>query len=163
MSAELLRTAIDNGDVLQMAVCLEGLDDLNSRYEELEWQWPLMYAILSDSEDCVSLILNTYSLVDVNLKDTYGTTALHTACEKQNKNIVSWLLAKDVIVDAQNKALQTPLYHACIRGNLAIAEMLLNRGADKDIVCGRRKITPYHASSPSIRAMMERRESFNPT
>ena len=68
--------------------------------------------------------------VDVNKRDAMGFTALHYACQKGARDLVSLLLASGADASACSNDSTTPL-HMCSRsGNKDVIRMLLDAGAD---------------------------------
>lgn len=72
-------------------------------------------------------------LVDINVKNKKGSTALHWASFRGYFDIVFFLLSRNAKVDIRDKQRKTPLQWACGNGNTAIAQILLNCKADPDL------------------------------
>jgi ankyrin repeat protein len=113
---------------------------------------PLMYAVRNGHVDTVRLLLEFGA--EVNRKDRYGTTALSTACYEEQTEVVKVLLEYgadpeqddspqvacadevgledivDVLGADDNQRDGSPLYMATTHGNVKIAQMLLDAGAD---------------------------------
>ena len=68
---------------------------------------------------------------DVNIKNVYGSTALHFAARRGNTEIASLLIdQQNCDVNAKDNALATPLHQAAISGDSEITGELIKRGAD---------------------------------
>lgn len=70
---------------------------------------------------------------DINAKDRYGTTALHSAAYYGLNNIIEMLIATGAKVDENDNQGITPLMLAVEKGHKTIVEMLLD--ADTTITC----------------------------
>ena len=70
--------------------------------------------------------------VDVNATEPDGTTALHWAAHRDNREMVELLIRADAHVGATNDYGVTPLSLACTNGNGDIVERLLDAGADPE-------------------------------
>jgi len=66
---------------------------------------------------------------DVNAKDKYGRTPLHTAVDGDYKELIELLIAEGADVNANSK-IGTPLHSAAFWGQKEIAELLIAEGAD---------------------------------
>ena len=86
---------------------------------------------------------------DVNAKDKYGRTPLHTAVDGDYKELIELLIAEGADVNANSK-IGTPLHSAATWGQKEIVELLIAAGADvnaKDKLLGR---TPLDEAITSI-------------
>lgn len=72
----------------------------------------------------------TESCDDVNMRDSWGNTALHWAAGLGDVRAVTHLLLVGVQTDVTNSNNATPLHCAALGGHLAIIEQLLRYGAD---------------------------------
>ena len=70
---------------------------------------------------------------EVNAAHPDGTCALHWAVWHESEQTVAELINAEATVDPMNRYGVTPLWLACQNGNAAIAEMLLESGADANI------------------------------
>ena len=68
--------------------------------------------------------------VDVNKRDAMGYTALHYACQKGARDLVSLLLAKGADACACSNDSVTPLHMCARNGNKDIIRMLVEASAD---------------------------------
>ncbi|CAH0044469.1 unnamed protein product [Clonostachys solani] len=89
---------------------------------------PLIEAILSRAVDAVELLIQAGA--DVELVDTLnGSTALHHATLAGSVDIVQLILDTDCLVDVRDKWQKTAIDYAFSCGNLDIARLLLQAGA----------------------------------
>jgi ankyrin repeat protein len=65
-------------------------------------------------------------------RDSFEATPLHTAAEFGNPEMVRWLLERGAVVDALNEHEETPLFEPGWSHSVAIARLLVERGADPD-------------------------------
>jgi ankyrin repeat protein len=93
------------------------------------------YNILSDWWDA------GYS--DVNHTSYLGVTLLKAASLGNSLPVVKWLLDAGADVNASDSVWGTALIRACSKGNYEVAELLLQRGADPDVV-----LSPCHYPGP---------------
>ena len=70
--------------------------------------------------------------VDVNARETDGTTALHWAVRADDLESATLLIHAGARIDAVNRYGVAPLSLAAVNGNAAIVSLLLNSGADPD-------------------------------
>jgi len=84
----------------------------------------LYRAVIEDRPDKVSQLLSEG--VDINIRDKYGSTPLHTAVACGNGSIVNLLIERGADVNAGNDAGDTPLHTAVQR--------MFNSPASPDIV-----------------------------
>ncbi len=88
---------------------------------------------------------------DVNAKDRFGLTPLHTAVRASRKDVVEVLIAHGADVDARSDHGQTPLFWAVTQKNRQMAEWLIAHGAEigaKDSY----GMTPLHGAAYAGRA-----------
>merc|ERR1712096_97353 len=69
---------------------------------------PLMWSIIWNSSECFERILEE-KIVDVNLADEYGRTALHYAAEFGRNEMCDALLKRGANVNAKDTIGRTPL------------------------------------------------------
>lgn len=74
--------------------------------------------------------LDASQQVELNAGDPDGTTLLHRAVDRDDGKEVSALLRAGANAKASNRYGITPLWLACLNGNVAIIESLLEAGAD---------------------------------
>lgn len=92
-------------------------------------QGPLVQAVSAGDVRAVRTLLRART-VDVNARETDGSTALHYAANLGDAAIVEALLAAGADAKASNRYGITPLVLACVRGNAATVERLIAAGAD---------------------------------
>ena len=92
---------------------------------------PLYIAVKYGHLETVKLLISAEKAVDPNISADNGYTALHLAVKSNNLDIFYELLAlKDIDVDCRASNIDSPLYIACIRGNLKMVKSLLEKNAD---------------------------------
>jgi len=69
---------------------------------------------------------------DVNFKDVYGITALHSAARTNHPDIIELLIKNKADVNIKNKSDETPLYYASEFNNPDCVKILLTNNADKN-------------------------------
>jgi ankyrin repeat protein len=70
--------------------------------------------------------------IDVNIKNTYGYTALHEASINGHPEMVKFLIANGADITITNNDGNTPLHFAARYGQIDAAKELLDNGADID-------------------------------
>lgn len=78
------------------------------------------------------LILNEYSLDDLNSVGKYGNSALMKACREANIQIVDELLALGVDLNIKNVDGNSALWNACFGNSYECFEALVRAGIDID-------------------------------
>lgn len=78
------------------------------------------------------LILNEYSLDDLNSVGKYGNSALMKACREANIQIVDELLALGVDLNIKNVDGNSALWNACFGNSYECFEALVKAGIDID-------------------------------
>lgn len=111
---------------------------------------PLLLAIIKQSEDIVKLLLSLSQPVNFGAVDSDGNSELARAVISGNQNIVKALLdyGTDIITDNKNIATESkkgipPLHWAVRKGYTEISTLLLDYGADVDLV-DEEGYTPLH-------------------
>jgi len=67
---------------------------------------------------------------DVNARDSFGMTPLHTAARAGRNDVVEVLIARGADVNARSDRGQTPLFYAVVGEGKQMAEHLIAHGAD---------------------------------
>lgn len=98
----------------------------------------LMLCCMVGKHAMVQLLLERGA--DIHLSCLWGYTALTYACTRSitlsedailaHIGTIELLLEKGALVDAMDKNYNTPLMHCCRKGNMRIASLLLEQGAD---------------------------------
>jgi ankyrin repeat protein len=131
-----LHRAVEANDIAMAKLLIANNANVNA--QNLIRQSPLHITINKDDLEKGNLnmvkLLNTNEKITTwDLADTDGNTPLHCACRPNYKNpdMVEYLIAQDVNVNAQNLKGETPLYCAIhTPGNEEVVEILLKRNAD---------------------------------
>lgn len=88
----------------------------------------LHVAVNKQHSDCVRVLLKFRSVLNVNIQDTFGDTALHDAIGKENLEIIDLLInVPEVDFSLKNKRGFNVLHHAALKGNNFATEKLLSR------------------------------------
>lgn len=95
---------------------------------------PLTLAAAHGHTAIVNLLLDPKHEIDINyVNPTSGKTSLISAVIHKHLNVVRLLLAKNALLDMQDKEGKTALMWACERGDLQTIEALLEKGANPNI------------------------------
>ena len=89
-----------------------------------------------ENNDCAEILKLIKCGADVNAKNEYGETPLHTACVRGYFEVAQTLTTAGADVNATNCIGSTPLHEASGWGHFGIAQVLIAAGADlnaKDI------------------------------
>jgi len=105
---------------------IKSVVDYNGRNENGET--PLILASKNSNEELVRLFLGM-PLVNPNLSDHTGNTALICAALNNDTNILWALIANHAFVNCVNSSLDSPLIMACKKGNFGSAKILVEQGA----------------------------------
>ncbi|KAL2120335.1 hypothetical protein VTJ04DRAFT_4361 [Mycothermus thermophilus] len=110
------------------------------------------------------LAINDINL-DVNQRDAWDNTALHyvsgiwlTRDSLEIRNTIAKLLALGADLEAHNDDGHTPLLNACARGNYAVAQRLVEVGANPD---PHRHIPGFRDCRPLYYCLLHRAEFFD--
>lgn len=121
-----LSTALDQGA------------DVNSRNEEENNMTLLINFINKGELDCIKLLIEKGA--DVNTGDKNGTTPLYYAVLKKSKEeskvIIELLLDKRADINKKNNIGHNPLLDTLSKQNYEMAEFLITKGADVNVVSG---------------------------
>jgi ankyrin repeat protein len=124
---------------------------------------PTLYAELVDAvhrHDLASVLLLIALGAPICKQDTFGSTPIHDAIDAydQSNPTVLDCIARELInatrvqgLHLYNKAGQSPLHIAAMRGNVWIAKLLLNYGANPNTRDLKGNTPLHYASSPLIR------------
>ena len=114
--------------LLDNNIDVNAVDDYN--------QNPLIASSLHGHFSKVKLLLNhenTRSIIDTNIKDSNGHSALMFACTRNFLDIVELLLSNyGIDIEIQSNTGNTALFICCDKGHLELVELLYEVGADTD-------------------------------
>ena len=88
---------------------------------------PLHFAARRGNDEIVKVLLEN-PRVKVDVRDSYGKTALHMACSEGQSSVCQLLLNKGADIKAVTADSTTPLHNAILNGHSQVAAMILNRG-----------------------------------
>ena len=110
-----VKTLVDKGDVDPNAV------------DEQGWS-ALIHSITNGQNEVIRVLLDS-QVVDVNLCDVYGQTALHIEAEAVNKNaiIAEWLVESGAQLDIEDRDGMTPFLRAIEAHNFPVAKFLIEK------------------------------------
>lgn len=122
-----LSWAAARGDVTALECLMDFGADPN--LPDLQGCSPLQYV---KDIDCCRLLVSHGACV--NARDSAGCTALHKACSGSDDiSVAQCLLSSGADINAATGNCGTALMHASLKGNAAIATLLLRQGADASI------------------------------
>uniref|UniRef100_A0A8C8DLN3 Inversin n=1 Tax=Oryzias sinensis TaxID=183150 RepID=A0A8C8DLN3_9TELE len=101
---------------------------------DLEGRTAFMWASGKGSDDVICTMLEHNPLIDINMADKYGGTALHAAALSGHVSTVQLLLEKGAMVDALDVMKHTPLFRACEMGHRDVILTLIKGSARVDLV-----------------------------
>lgn len=88
----------------------------------------LHVAVNKQHTNCIRVLLKFRSILNINIQDTYGDTALHDAIGKDSVDIIDLLISvPEVDFSLKNKRGFNVLHHAALKGNNFATEKLLSR------------------------------------
>ena len=94
---------------------------------------------------CVRFLLDSGASAEAQNND--GSTPLHVAASKMNKETVQLLIENSTNIDLRNNKGRTALHKALQRGQIDIIQLILNHGADVDALDDDGS-TPLHLAIP---------------
>jgi len=104
-----------------------------------------LWAAAKGNVDLMQQILSENKSVLMS-KDNDGYTALHRASSEGQKNVVEFMLLKNVDVNARTNDGWSPLHCACKWNNADIAQLLLQNGAEIN-ARSNGNVTPLHVAA----------------
>ncbi len=134
-----MKTAINNGDLVQVKSMIEGNKDLlESKIDN--YFSPLNFASIEGKTDIVEYLVEKDA--DINTKDREGSIPLQNAAVKGYLDIAKILVEKGSDVNYKDNNDVTPLHFACMSGNFKLVKFLIDKGADINAVskAGRKPI-----------------------
>uniref|UniRef100_A0A3B0NIY2 Ankyrin repeats (3 copies)/Ankyrin repeat/Ankyrin repeats (Many copies), putative n=1 Tax=Theileria annulata TaxID=5874 RepID=A0A3B0NIY2_THEAN len=127
---QVLACAIVKNDCETIEMLITRFPDLVEREHEI-WSKPLIALSKLNKVQAVEMLLKKGA--NVNTFDSYGTTALHAACEESNIDVINVLLENSAIIDAQDVFGRTPLHLAVMENKPQVVNILLEHGASINI------------------------------
>lgn len=120
------------GDFAGVQALLDSMPQLDLNEQNFEGETPLHVACRGGSASCVKALLRAGASPDI--KSSRGATALHRAASsrasRQCQHTILLLAELGVDIEAQDCSGRTPFLYACIEGNIATGQALLNLGAN---------------------------------
>lgn len=96
----------------------------------LIYRYPYRFYLLLILFGLTAYLVGTYWLVDLEVRDTRGRTALYLAAERGDLDAVSRLIEQGAVIDARDNCRWTPLMRAAQNGHLPVVRELLATGAE---------------------------------
>lgn len=88
----------------------------------------LHVAVNKQHTNCIRVLLKFRSILNINIQDTFGDTALHDAIGKDSVEIIDLLISvPEIDFSLKNKRGFNVLHHAALKGNNFATEKLLSR------------------------------------
>lgn len=135
-----IHIAASGGDIEAIKILVEEDVQCINSLDGSQWT-PLLCAAANSHFEACSYIIKIPGC-NIMAQNKSGTSALHQLVRKipseDKKDIYAELLeayfsSPNVVVDVQNKLLETPLHQASMRGNIIAVKALLGNGADISI------------------------------
>jgi ankyrin repeat protein len=108
---------------------------------------PLLWVVRVQDHDTVTLLLDAGA--DPNLSDAQGLPPLHLAVENEDRETVLRLLGAGADVDRHDHTGETALFIAARLGEVDIAKILIEHGAEADFRERAFEQTPLHVAARS--------------
>ncbi|EON62878.1 hypothetical protein W97_02103 [Coniosporium apollinis CBS 100218] len=139
-----LHSAIEQNDLRKIKHLLQEGVDPNAQSGRLQRN-ALHQTALHNRAECVRLLVDNGALVDA--EEGKGDTALHLATWKGHAEVVDALLTHGADIDRlSGRDGNTPLWCAISKGDSALTELFLDRGADPDIRSSTDLLPLHHAA-----------------
>ncbi|XP_072032763.1 transient receptor potential cation channel subfamily A member 1-like [Amphiura filiformis] len=146
-----LHQATIKGDIDVCRLLIENGADI--RAKDINQLTPLMQAAQSGFEECVQILLTMAIQGGIPLgdflsdKDNEGNTALHLAVGNRHINVSRSLIERGAPVNCRKTTNGfTPLHQAAIIGEEPLAQMLIDKGAETEII-DKEQMTPLHRAA----------------
>lgn len=98
--------------------------------------------------------------IDIESRNSSESTALHAAANCGHVDILWWLLSFGANVNSRDCIGRTPLFRACINDNIKVVGILLDHGADPDVL-DNDATRPFDATSNErIRTLLRERSAI---
>lgn len=126
---------------------LEPEDELEVSYDPPELRdnrtLYLHQAVLNDSIECVSILLNHDTNSQLEKTNNYQETALHIAASESHYQLTEVLLNFNFPVNYEDRFGETPLHNASYVGDRALIALLLRNSANPNQM-NKKGLTPFH-------------------
>lgn len=146
MERSILYDAIESNFSQVMKIILEyseqNIGIMVKDIRDLNGNIPLHYAIKFKNEHAVELLMNSKS--DPHITDMDGYNALHLAVRSGSLPITQHIARVMTNIDIKTTRGETPLHIAINYQYNTIAELLLNEGADPNILDSENEFSPMH-------------------
>lgn len=128
-----LKLATQYGHIDAMNLLISKGANLNTKYRSRHHS--LIYiAAINNQEHALNLLIDTYDM-NIDETDMYGATSLHNAAANNNIDAITLLLDNGANINARERYNNfTPLQWAIECGMVEATELLIDRGADTDVI-----------------------------
>uniref|UniRef100_A0A1X7TP59 Death domain-containing protein n=1 Tax=Amphimedon queenslandica TaxID=400682 RepID=A0A1X7TP59_AMPQE len=158
----LLHYASESGKVEMLELFIRR-GDYDVNVSDKRKRTPLFNAVKSGSIEAVDILLTNGAKTDVVSND--GVTLLHCAGESGKVEMLEfWIRRGDYDVNVKDKNNRTPLFNAVTSGSVEAVEILLDNGANTDVVDKDSKSLLHYAGESGEIEMLEfwiRREDYD--
>jgi len=133
-SSQSLLQAVQQDRHAEVVARLNAREDVNKKFTM--GRTALHAAAGKDNNKSVSILLEDRR-INIEVSDSFGNRALHLASSRDRASasvsVVEELVKAGAMLDCQDKAGRTPLMKAVMAGNMAVARLLLESGACRDL------------------------------
>lgn len=137
-----------------------GGSQLSNTPDDYSGMTPLLWAAQGGHWRCIEALCENYSQLDVT--DRNGQTALHIACRELHYDLARVLLEHSCNPNIKDASLgKTPLHMVAGLGNYEMAELLVTRGADVNIVDNDGNTPIYIAAQEGHKELREMLLGYN--
>lgn len=120
-------------DKIQQWVCTSiPVKDIEDEIPEIQ-KTPFDY-IRENNLNKIQKIINKDNVNEI--KDENGMHLIHWAVDRNTPEILEYFISLNANINLQDSELQTPLHYATTCGHLKCIQILINHGADKNILDG---------------------------
>ncbi|MCE5317644.1 MAG: ankyrin repeat domain-containing protein, partial [Parachlamydia sp.] len=124
----ILHLAVLSGN-LEMVIRIHALNKLKINARDDKNQTPLFYAVATNHPKIAEYLKDQGAEFDV--KDHEGNTLIDCAFEHEDMDMVEWLIDNaPLLLKKEGKKRNQPITHALLKGNVALAEKMLSKGAE---------------------------------
>ena len=128
-----LKLATQYGHIDAMNLLISKGANLDTKYRSRHYSL-VHIAAINNQEHALKLLINTYGM-NIDETDMYGATSLHNAASSNNIAAIILLLDNGAYINARERYNNfTPLQWAIECGMVEAIELLIDRGANTDVI-----------------------------